>query len=49
MRGEDVATLLLGHAGGATSVVDCSFNAHRDPKPFPRTLLEIDGDKRHRC
>jgi predicted dehydrogenase len=45
VRGEDVATLLLGHAGGATSVVDCSFLAHRDPNPFPQTLLEIDGDE----
>jgi predicted dehydrogenase len=45
VRGEDVATLLLGHAGGATSVVDCSFYAHRDPNPFPQTLLEIDGDR----
>lgn len=45
VRGEDVATLMLGHAGGATSIVDCSFYAHRDPNPFPQTLLEIDGEK----
>lgn len=45
VRGEDVATMLLGHADGATSIVDCSFHARRDPNPFPQTLLEIDGDR----
>ncbi|RJL20419.1 Gfo/Idh/MocA family protein [Paracoccus siganidrum] len=44
IRGEDVATILLEHAGGATSVVDCSYATRRQPETFPQTLLEIDGD-----
>ena len=43
IRGEDVATMLLEHAGGTTSVVDCSFATHRLPETFPETLIEIDG------
>lgn len=43
IRGEDVATMLLSHAGGATSVVDCSYATRRVPETFPQTLLEIDG------
>ncbi|MDH2329133.1 Gfo/Idh/MocA family oxidoreductase [Cereibacter sp. SYSU M97828] len=45
IRGEDVATMLLTHASGATSVVDCSYATQRVPETFPETLLEIDGDK----
>lgn len=44
IRGEDVATMLLEHAGGVTSVVDCSYATRRQPETFPQTLLEIDGD-----
>lgn len=44
IRGEDVATILLEHAGGVTSVVDCSYATRRQPETFPQTLLEIDGD-----
>jgi len=43
VRGEDVATMLLSHASGATSVVDASFSSKIRPSPFPQTLLEIDG------
>lgn len=43
IRGEDAATLLLGHASGATSVVDATYQAKQDPDPFPETLIEIDG------
>lgn len=43
IAGEDMATLLLRHAGGAVSVVDCTYEAKRDPDPFPETLLEIEG------
>ena len=42
--GEDIATMLLGHATGATSVVDISYATRRDPDPFPQTLAEIEGD-----
>lgn len=45
IRGEDVATMLLDHAGGVTSVVDCSYATRRVPETFPETLLEIDGDQ----
>ncbi len=44
IRGEDVATMLLDHESGATSVVDCSYATRRTPETFPETLLEIDGD-----
>ncbi|ODT57728.1 MULTISPECIES: Gfo/Idh/MocA family oxidoreductase [Paracoccus] len=43
IRGEDVATILLDHAGGATSVVDCSYATRRVPDTFPQTLMEVDG------
>lgn len=43
IKGEDVATMLLTHKGGATSVVDCSYATRRSPETFPQTLLEIDG------
>ena len=45
IAGEDVATILLRHREGATSLVDCSYAAHRAEELFPQTLLEIDGDK----
>ncbi|MFQ5974260.1 MAG: Gfo/Idh/MocA family protein, partial [Alphaproteobacteria bacterium] len=45
IRGEDSATMLLGHESGATSIVDCSYAAVRDPDPFPETLIEVDGDE----
>ncbi|SER86588.1 Predicted dehydrogenase [Tranquillimonas rosea] len=43
IRGEDVATMLLSHDSGVTSVVDCSYATRRSPETFPETLLEIDG------
>ncbi|TGN45309.1 Gfo/Idh/MocA family oxidoreductase [Paracoccus liaowanqingii] len=43
IRGEDVATILLDHAGGATSVVDCSYATRRQPETFPQTLIEVEG------
>lgn len=45
IRGEDVATMLLEHTSGVTSVVDCSYATRRQPETFPETLLEIDGDR----
>mgnify|MGYP001260940262 CR=1 FL=1 len=44
IKGEDVATMLLEHETGATSVVDCSYATRRSPETFPESLLEIDGD-----
>ena len=43
--GEDVATMLLRHANGATSVVDCSYASPRAQENFPQTLVEIDGSE----
>lgn len=43
VRGEDVATIMLKHRSGATSIVDASFFTHMQPSPFPETTLEIDG------
>jgi predicted dehydrogenase len=44
IRGEDVATMLLVHEGGATSVVDCSYASRLPRETFPETLLEIEGE-----
>ena len=43
IRGEDVATMLLDHASGVTSVVDCSYATLLPVEPFPETLIEIDA------
>lgn len=43
IKGEDVATMLLAHRGGVTSVVDCSYATRLADDPFPQTLVEIDG------
>ncbi|WP_404926791.1 Gfo/Idh/MocA family protein [Mesorhizobium sp. ORM16] len=43
IAGEDVATMLMDHAGGATSVVDCSYATKLATEPFPETLIELDG------
>lgn len=45
IKGEDVATMLLDHKSGVTSVVDCSYATRRQPETFPESLLEIDGTK----
>jgi D-apiose dehydrogenase len=44
INGEDVATILIAHQNGMTSVVDCSYATKRMPETFPETLLEIDGE-----
>ncbi|MGX9180211.1 Gfo/Idh/MocA family protein [Mesorhizobium sp. BHbdii] len=43
IAGEDVATMLMDHESGATSVVDCSYATKLATEPFPQTLVEIDG------
>jgi D-apiose dehydrogenase len=45
IRGEDVATMLLDHGNGVTSVVDCSYATQLQKELFPQTLIEIDGTK----
>ncbi len=44
IAGEDIATILLSHQHGATSVVDCSYASPRSRELFPQTLIEIDGN-----
>jgi predicted dehydrogenase len=41
--GEDAATMLLGHANGVASMVDCSYSTFLPEEQFPETLVEIDG------
>ena len=43
INGEDVATILLDHENGATSIVDVSYATKQPVEPFPETLIEIDG------
>jgi D-apiose dehydrogenase len=43
IAGEDVATILLDHESGATSIVDCSYVTKLSRDPFPETIIEIDG------
>lgn len=45
IAGEDVATMLLSHQGGASSIVDCSYASPRAEELFPQTLLEVDGSE----
>ncbi|MET3228461.1 UNVERIFIED_ORG: putative dehydrogenase [Burkholderia sp. 1263] len=43
IAGEDVATVLLTHESGVTSVVDCSYASRQARELFPQTLIEVDG------
>jgi predicted dehydrogenase len=43
LRGEDMATVLLGHDNGSTAVVDCSYASQLTPDLFPQTLVTIEG------
>lgn len=45
IAGEDVATLLMQHAGRLTSVVDCSYATALPQELFPQTLVEVDGSE----
>ncbi|MFJ2448631.1 Gfo/Idh/MocA family protein [Pseudomonas sp. NPDC087626] len=45
IAGEDVATVLLAHEQGMTSVVDFSYATQLASDPFPQSLLEVDGDR----
>jgi len=44
INGEDVATMLLHHKSGASSVVDCSYATQRHPETFPQSIIEVDGE-----
>ena len=43
--GEDVATILMEHESGGSSIVDCSYATAHTPDPFPRTWIQLEGDK----
>lgn len=45
IRAEDVATMMLVHDSGTTSIVDCSYATRLPRENFPETLLEIDGSE----
>ena len=45
IAGEDVATLLLQHQAGVTSIVDCSYATALPQELFPQTLVEIDASQ----
>ncbi len=45
IKGEDVATILMDHENGATSIVDVSYATKLETDPFPETLIEIDGSE----
>lgn len=42
---EDVATVMLAHEQGVTSVVDFSYATRLANDPFPQSLIEVDGDR----
>jgi D-apiose dehydrogenase len=43
ISGEDMATIVLAHAGGATTVVECSYASPVHPDPFPQVVLQVEG------
>lgn len=43
IRAEDVATILMAHEAGITSVVDCSYASAKPEELFPQSLVEVDG------
>ncbi|WP_321790580.1 Gfo/Idh/MocA family oxidoreductase [Burkholderia pyrrocinia] len=43
INGEDVATMMLSHKSGMTSIVDCSYATRLPQELFPQTLIEVDG------
>ena len=45
IAGEDVATMLLDHDNGVTSIVDVSYASKLPEEPFPETFVEVDGTK----
>jgi D-apiose dehydrogenase len=45
IRAEDMATMLLRHRSGATSIVDCSYSSRLSPDPFPQTLVHVEGPR----
>ena len=45
VQAEDTATMMLKHISGAISLVECTYEARREPDVFPETMVEIEGEK----
>jgi len=45
IKAEDMATMMLRHRSGATSIVDCSYSSNVLPDPFPQTFVHIEGSR----
>jgi len=45
IRGEDVATVMLDHGDGASSVVSLSYASHLEDARFPQTAVRIEAEK----
>jgi predicted dehydrogenase len=43
IAGEDMATVMLRHESGVTSVNDFTYESRQTPEVFPQTLLHIEG------
>jgi predicted dehydrogenase len=43
IKGEDMATVMLGHVNGATSVVDFTYESRKLPDYASQTLVSIEG------
>lgn len=43
IAGEDMATVMLQHESGITSVNDFTYESRQTPEVFPQTLLHIEG------
>lgn len=45
IRGEDVATVMLGMQSGATVICEMSYASKREHDRFPETYVQIEGDR----
>lgn len=45
IRGEDVATVMLGMASGSTVIAQMSYATRREHDRFPETYLQAEGDR----
>ena len=43
VKAEDTATILMRHASGAVSLVECTYESRRLPDTFPETMIELEG------
>ena len=45
IAGEDMASVILGHSNGATSINDFTYESRQTPDPFPQILLQVEGTR----